>query len=271
MLTRAITAVVLILGFVWVLSAESSFPLAIAMTAVVAGAAYEWARLCKIAPGQATIFAIALGGSFALTMRIVPSGESSNLIVAAFVIGTAFWLSVAPFVLAKGVAPLDRYLIVWALPAILPAGIASIYLGARMLLITIAIAWVADTFAYLGGRAFGRNKLAPRISPGKTWEGAWCGLVAVLIYVWICAAFGYSGLDGPAGLSGWVLLTGAAVLLTVISIVGDLFESALKRHAGVKDSGRLLPGHGGILDRIDSALALLPTAALMLLATRQLQ
>jgi len=267
-LTRAITAVVLILGFIGVLSADSPLPLAIAMTAVVAGAGYEWARLSRRATLAAGMFALVLAGSFALSTRIVATGQSSLFLVAVLAAGSAFWLAVAPLVLARGVAPLERHLLAGGGLAILPAGIASIYLGPRMFLLTIAIAWVADTFAYLGGRALGRRKLAPRISPGKTWEGAGCGMAAVLIYVWVCAVFGYSGMEMPVGIRQWLLLLGAATVLTCISVIGDLFESALKRHAGVKDSGKLLPGHGGILDRIDSALALLPIAALMLVVYR---
>ncbi len=269
-LIRALTAVVLIIGFIGVLSAETSTPLRIAMTAVVAGGAYEWARLSKLVSWRAAVVAALFAGSFAIAIRFVAPHEPTPVVLVALVTGSAFWLLVAPFALVKGVAPLERYLLVSAIPAILPAGIASIYLGPKMFLVTIAIAWVADTFAYLGGRAFGRRKLAPSISPGKTWEGAWCGMVAVLVYAWACAVFGYSGFNAPGDAWAWLLYLGAAVVLTCISVVGDLFESALKRHAGVKDSGKLLPGHGGILDRVDSALALLPVAALMLLVTRQL-
>jgi len=240
------------------------------MTAVVAGGAYEWARLSKLVSWRAAVVAALFAGSFAIAIRFVAPHEPTPVVLVALVTGSAFWLLVAPFALVKGVAPLERYLLVSAIPAILPAGIASIYLGPKMFLVTIAIAWVADTFAYLGGRAFGRRKLAPSISPGKTWEGAWCGMVAVLVYAWACAVFGYSGFNAPGDAWAWLLYLGAAVVLTCISVVGDLFESALKRHAGVKDSGKLLPGHGGILDRVDSALALLPVAALMLLVTRPL-
>jgi phosphatidate cytidylyltransferase len=110
-------------------------------------------------------------------------------------------------------------------------------------------AWIADIFAYFSGRAFGRHKLAPSISPGKTWEGAIGAVVGVALYWVIC----FSGrLDWKETL----LLVGIAVLATVMCILGDLFESLIKRQAGVKDSSNLLPGHGGILDRIDSWLPL---------------
>jgi phosphatidate cytidylyltransferase len=119
----------------------------------------------------------------------------------------------------------------------------------------LVLVWIADTAAYFVGRAWGRRKLAPSISPGKSWEGAIGGVVGAAAYAIICANF-IQGIARPAFLA-------AAVLLAMVSIVGDLFESAAKRQAGVKDSGTLLPGHGGILDRIDSATAVLPLAALL--------
>jgi phosphatidate cytidylyltransferase len=122
-------------------------------------------------------------------------------------------------------------------------------------LLVLVLVWIADTAAYFMGRAWGRRKLAPSISPGKSWEGAIGGVGGAAAYAIICANF-IQGIAWPAFLA-------AAVLLAMVSIVGDLFESAAKRQAGVKDSGTLLPGHGGILDRIDSATAVLPLAALL--------
>ena len=121
--------------------------------------------------------------------------------------------------------------------------------------LVLALTSIADSAAYFVGRAWGRHKLAPSISPGKSWEGAAAGLVAGLAYAIICAAL--------LGQAAWAPWLGGAALLVVMSIVGDLFESAAKRQAEVKDSGSLLPGHGGVLDRIDSATATLPLAALL--------
>jgi phosphatidate cytidylyltransferase len=121
-----------------------------------------------------------------------------------------------------------------------------------LLLAIVGIAIVADTAAYFTGRAFGKHKLAPSISPGKTWEGAVGGAVAVAVYALL--------LPAPEGI-GKLQLIVAALALSVLSVLGDLFESWIKRRAGVKDSSQLLPGHGGILDRIDSQLAVLPVAA----------
>ena len=108
------------------------------------------------------------------------------------------------------------------------------------------------------GRRWGRRKLAPQISPGKTWEGALAGLIAAAAYAMIVSL-----LFAGAQATRMAAFIGAAALLVVVSILGDLFESAAKRHAGVKDSGALLPGHGGILDRIDSACAILPVGVLL--------
>ena len=131
----------------------------------------------------------------------------------------------------------------------------------------MATVWIADTAAYFAGRAFGRRKLAPAISPGKTWEGVYGALAAVAAYalaLWPAArrAGGFDD-SGIAPLAGWIA---AALVLAALSVVGDLFESLLKRQAGVKDSGSILPGHGGILDRIDALLAAMPAAALLSLA-----
>jgi phosphatidate cytidylyltransferase len=132
-----------------------------------------------------------------------------------------------------------------------------------LVLAAMAIVWIADTAAYFSGRAFGRRKLAPEISPGKTWEGVYGALAAVALYTFLLLT-----LAAPAGLANALDASviaasiACALMITGISVIGDLFESLMKRHAGVKDSGNLLPGHGGVLDRIDALLAAMPLAAL---------
>jgi phosphatidate cytidylyltransferase len=126
---------------------------------------------------------------------------------------------------------------------------------------------MADVAAYFGGRAFGRRKLAPSISPGKSWEGVWSGMIGVLVLsgVWLLLDRGlafdspsvFTRLMGRLGLPGFVL---AVLFLTLLSVVGDLFESLVKRSAGAKDSSALLPGHGGVLDRFDALLPVVPAA-----------
>lgn len=174
-----------------------------------------------------------------------------------FGMAAVFWLLVAPLWLARGMN-VDRAdgLLLAGFIVVLPAALAMIWLDARRLLVVLVLVWVADSAAYFVGRAWGRHKLAPAISPGKTWEGAAGGVAGALVYAIICKRF----FDEV----GWAAYLAAAALLALLSIVGDLFESAAKRRAGVKDSGALLPGHGGILDRIDSATAVLPLAALLM-------
>ena len=124
-----------------------------------------------------------------------------------------------------------------------------------MLLSVLAIVWLADIAAYFAGRAFGKRKLAPSISPGKTWAGAWGAVVGVMIY-----GFLVSNWLSPMFQSQTMIFALVLLALTVLSIVGDLFESLLKRNAGIKDSSNILPGHGGILDRIDALLFAAPVA-----------
>jgi phosphatidate cytidylyltransferase len=129
--------------------------------------------------------------------------------------------------------------------------------GAGVLISVMAIVWIADSAAYFSGRAFGRRKLAPRISPGKTWEGVAGALLALLLYGMLM-----NGLQSVASLPLLLLMI---VVLFYFSVLGDLFESWIKRVAGMKDSGTLLPGHGGVLDRIDALTSALPIAAGMLI------
>jgi len=144
----------------------------------------------------------------------------------------------------------------WLLLA--PTGYAAVAVHSfspRLLFATMLLAVIADSAAYFTGRRYGRHKLAPRISPGKSWEGALGAALAVALYVLAIAVF---ALHESAGNS--LRLLGYSFILFVASILGDLFESHAKRQAGIKDSGNWLPGHGGVLDRIDSLAAVLPLA-----------
>ena len=221
---------------------------------IVAAGSYEWARLCQFGKAPAWLYASALAGAFGVIFVL---GRPLALIV--IVAATFFWVIVAPLWLARGVATQHRpALIAAGVVVLVPAGYALAVLEARQVLAALILVWIADTAAYFVGGKWGRRKLAPTISPGKTWEGVWGAVAAAVAYAIICGTF----LLGPVG---WLALAVTAVLLAAISIVGDLFESAAKRQAGVKDSGALLPGHGGIMDRIDSATAVLPVAALLLM------
>jgi phosphatidate cytidylyltransferase len=148
---------------------------------------------------------------------------------------------------------------------LIPTGMAMLDLRAAnpapwWLLGVMGLVWVADISAYFAGRKFGKNKLAPRISPGKTWEGVAGAMLGVLAYV-LCVLY-------VSGMSQNYVLIFFAMTGVMFSVMGDLFESAIKRLAGVKDSGTLLPGHGGLLDRIDALTSTLPLAALTLMLMR---
>lgn len=145
--------------------------------------------------------------------------------------------------------------------------ISALYLHSPLYLLSVmAIVWIADIGAYFAGKAFGKRKLAPSISPGKSWEGAIGGAIAVLVLT--SASVSWPALQDTfaahvQGSLGWGGLIAVMLLVAAASVVGDLFESMLKRRAGMKDSSRLLPGHGGMLDRIDALIPVLPLATLI--------
>ena len=227
-------------------------------------AAHEWARLAAFGRGTEAIFlcllvvAIGLAGWIAGAPASHPSGGSSPAhVVFGFCI--AFWLIVVPCWLWLKIVVRNRWaLVVCGIAVLVPTWLAFAQLqrDPLLLLFLLGVVWIADTAAYLFGRTFGRRKLAPRISPGKTWEGVAGALVTVTVYALILART--TGRNG-----GFLVATFLG--MTIFSIVGDLFESWLKRGAGVKDSGAVLPGHGGVLDRIDGLMAAMPVAALIFL------
>jgi phosphatidate cytidylyltransferase len=176
----------------------------------------------------------------------------------AFAAAALFWVLLVPLWLARRVRADQRLALMPAgVVVLVPAALALALLSPQYVLQVLVLVWIADSAAYFVGRKWGRRKLAPSISPGKTWEGAAGGLLGA-------AAYAIIGSNFVGGNAWWPAYLAVAVLLAILSIVGDLFESAVKRQAGAKDSGALLPGHGGILDRIDSATAVLPVAALLL-------
>jgi phosphatidate cytidylyltransferase len=217
------------------------------MALIVILGGLEWARLCAL---PASAYAGAALAAFALLFWF----DVSN---AVFLLAAVFWIAAVPAWLWLGVKPRQRAALALAgFLVLVPAALAMVSLEPREALLVLAVAWIADTAAYFVGRRWGRRKLAPTISPGKTWEGAVGGLAGALAYAMILSL-----LIAGAQATPMAAFLGAAALLFMVSIAGDLFESAAKRQAGVKDSGALLPGHGGVLDRIDSATAVLPVAA----------
>ena len=228
-------------------------------------AAWEWARLAGHAAPMRVLYcaALALAAASILVWQRSAAGSAEFLFSPAgkllYAAAAAFWLGIAPAWLVFRWRARDPWLLsLIGVIVLLPFWHALVWLQSspRRLLLALSVVWLADTAAYFTGRRFGRHKLAPEISPGKTWEGVGGAAAAVSAY-WVIV---FALLPDPnvrliSGLA-WVLL------VTTLSIVGDLFESWLKRAAGVKDSGRLLPGHGGLLDRVDSLTAVMPLAAL---------
>jgi phosphatidate cytidylyltransferase len=245
--TRLATAAVLVGALLAALFYLPRPGLAIVVGVLVTAAGFEWARLCGLNRAGAAVYAAAVVLLFAAFLYY-------GFYIPAYAAAALFWMLIAPLWLWRGVA--GKGLIVAGFVVLVPAGLAMVALRPLEVVLVVALVSIADTAAYFAGRAWGRRKLAASISPSKTWEGAAGGVAGVLAYAIICGLLA----EGVR----WLPYLAAAALLAVLSIVGDLFESAAKRQAGVKDSGTLLPGHGGVLDRVDSATAALPLAALLL-------
>lgn len=259
---RLATAGALLAGFLAALFLLPSRGFALLVAAVIALAAHEWGRLAGLGTRPSAAYGVVLGVLIAAAAWLpAADGAWRDLLLGA---GALFWLVLAPVWLYRGMGTAGRHARAAAgVVVLLVAGLAAMSLPPVELLLVLGLAWIADTAAYFAGNAYGRHKLAPRLSPGKTWEGVAGAVIATAIYAIICAWPGGPLNAAVHGLQWAAYLAGAALLCTV-SILGDLFESALKRRAGAKDSGALLPGHGGILDRIDSAMPTLPIAALLL-------
>lgn len=269
--TRVVTALLLLAGF---LAALFLLPFAgwLTLASLVAAlGAWEWGGLMKLKrPGRAIYAAISMGLNLLLGWLAfdVDTGlvRLSPILMGLFVLAGLFWLLIVPFWLkAKWKAETSLPMLLAGWTVLVPACLALVQLRAvhpLLLLACVAAVWVADIAAYFSGRCFGRHKLAPAISPGKTWEGVIGAFAGVMVFglaaAWIAGIF-------PGKSSGFLVLAGLLPVLTAVSILGDLFESLLKRQAGVKDSGSILPGHGGVLDRIDSLTSTLPLAGLAVL------
>ncbi len=268
--TRVITAAILLALLLPILFFMPALTWAGVTLLLLATGGWEWARMVKLKQPLLLAALILVLGLACLGLRQtgVWSVTTSTVIYA---LATIFWLLVAPLWMKR-----KRDLLRWY--AMAPFVLLSAWLalvearaqGIAFMLTLMLLVWLADIGAYFAGKRFGKHKLAPAISPGKTWEGVAGGLLAGLaLSLWL--GLSAAGVDsyfghlaprlGPAGL---IL---AVVMLVALSIVGDLFESLLKRQAGVKDSSGLLPGHGGVLDRIDALLPVLPVAMLLYLTS----
>ena len=269
---RVITAVVLLALLLPALFAASPWPFALLTLALIAAAAWEWARLNGVASvaalGPGALLAIA-GGWAVYTGSVTRVPVLLWWIVAGlWVAGGALALRGGPAAWPNAPAVLRLALGLLALWAAWLALVQARVIGVNFVLSVLCLVWVADIGAYFAGRRFGRRKLAPSISPGKSWEGVWGGLAGVLLLaaLWILVLDRRLPIDTLSLYTrlqsqwGWIVLVPLVLCLGAMSVVGDLFESLVKRAAGAKDSSRLLPGHGGVLDRIDALLPTLPIA-----------
>ena len=255
---RAITALFLVAGFALVLFALPPVAATLAFAAIAALAAWEWGGLMRQDQPARVMYAFVL-----LLFCWQITVAAPQLVPVLLVVSAVFWILVVPlwFRFKWTLAGNDFFGYLLGALVILPtwAAMAALHaMSAWLLLAAMALVWVADIAAYFTGRAFGRHKLAPAISPGKTWEGVAGAVIGVMIYGAI--VLNYSPLAGHVPLAAPLLVL-LLLLLTAVSVLGDLFESLLKRQAGIKDSSNLLPGHGGVLDRIDALTSTLPLAA----------
>lgn len=263
---RVITAVILLVLLLLALFALPDAGWALLVIVMVMQGASEWSRLAKFSGGKANAFwgltlvmmigLVWFDANYTLEQQALPH-------VLVYALSAVLWLVIVPTWLMAGwkvEQPSLMALVGWIV--LIPTGLAMMDLrgGHPMWLLgMMGLVWMADIAAYFAGRKFGKNKLAPSISPGKTWEGVAGAMLGVSVYVilaWSFSGFSFAVLP--------VLLV-ASWCWVGLAVFGDLFESAIKRQAGVKDSGALLPGHGGLLDRIDALTSTLPLAALAIL------
>jgi len=267
--TRVATALVLVPATLAALFLLPPAGWAAVTLAVIVIASLEWSRLCALhGIARAVLVGLVLVVGVLLLVRyrdMLDHGWPPAVLLAACGIATLFWALVAPVWLRERwrmTSPAVSAIV--GAVVLLGAWVALVHLQAQSgwrVLAAMAVVWIADTAAYFTGRALGRHKLAPAISPGKTWEGVAGGLVAVAAYAIVLLVAMREHVAGGAGwIAGWFVV---ALAVAGLSVVGDLFESLLKRHAGMKDSGNILPGHGGILDRIDALIAAMPPLALV--------
>ncbi len=270
---RILTALALLAVLLPALFYPSPTPFCAVALVMISAAAWEWGRLNGSSAGASIgIAAVAV----ALCGLSWANGLLARNLLQVWIIAGAAWVLLGAWLLTAGVAGWQR------IPRMvrLAGGVIALWvawlaiaharvLGINFLLSVLALVWAADIFAYFSGRTWGRHKLAPAISPGKSWEGVWGGMVGVVVLALAWAAADAHWKPGVASLYthlqnrgvGFLIL--GAVFLAAMSVVGDLVESLFKRSAGVKDSSGLLPGHGGVLDRVDALLPTLPLAMML--------
>jgi phosphatidate cytidylyltransferase len=232
------------------------------IVAMIMQGAVEWSLLSGYSNTQRNFYLVlCLLLMLLLLWANIDTNSLYHYQLPIYAIAAFLWFVVVPVWLFTGLKVRNSVIMAltgWAV--LIPTGLAMMDLRAYspwVLLFVMSLVWVADIAAYFTGRKFGKHKLAPSISPGKTWEGVAGAVLGVTLYtvlVWLVKPMGMLTIILPA-----------ACLLVALAVMGDLFESAIKRQAGVKDSGALLPGHGGLLDRIDALTSTLPLAAMAML------
>lgn len=268
--SRVITAVIMLVLLLAALFYLPPLGWSVLVLVMVMQGTAEWTHLAELSSRNAKIYwAITLVFMLALLAWDANNNAQQQLTthLLVYLFSAVLWLVVVPAWLMLGLKvkqPVLMACVGWMV--LIPTGLAMIDLREAapspwVLLFVMGLVWIADSAAYFAGRKFGKTKLAPSISPGKTWEGVAGAMLGVSIYVALVWTF-------SAEFSRLQMLP--ALMITawwwvVLAVMGDLFESAIKRQAGVKDSGTLLPGHGGLLDRIDALTSTLPLAALALL------
>jgi phosphatidate cytidylyltransferase len=268
---RVITALILVAFLLPALAAPQVWPFALLSLLLIGAAGWEWARLNDVSGAPAVVLGLVVAGLCGTALWAGWGDSTPGLIwwaaMLIWVLGGAYAIRGGPAAwpqtprLVRLVVGLALLWTAWL------ALTAAKTIGVNFILSTFCLVWAADIAAYFGGRAFGRRKLALAISPGKSWEGVWSGMLGALIlaafWLWLDMVFKmdslslYGRLYGRLGAIGMVLVV---VFLCAMSVVGDLFESLVKRSAGAKDSSALLPGHGGVLDRVDALLPVFPIA-----------
>lgn len=269
--TRIITAIVLLAVLLPAMFATSPWPFALLTLVMIGAGGWEWARLNSLSQVPALGFGAAIAGTCAFTLLALGFSAPPNW---CWWLAAGLWVLGGAYALRSGVKG-------WPLiPQLLRMGLGAVALwaawlaiaqakavGLNYLLSIFCLVWIADIAAYFGGRTMGRRKLAPAISPGKSWEGVWTGMAGVLLLsvFWTAVIEQQFKVDSPSLFQllqrqGWPVSTLALLFLSGMSVVGDLFESLIKRAVGAKDSSQLLPGHGGVLDRVDALLPVFPLA-----------
>ncbi len=272
---RVFTAVVLLALLLPALFAAVAWPFALLTLVMIAAAGWEWGRLNDAGTALSLVFGALLAAACAAALM---AGWTLQAPSAVWWAATLIWVLGGVWALKAGPRgwPLLPRAARWALGllALWTAWLAlasAKTLGINFILSVFCLVWVADIAAYFGGRAFGKRKLAPAISPGKSWEGVWFGMAGALGLglFWMLGIDHWVKVDSASLYShvcsrlGWIGFALVVAFLAAMSVVGDLVESLVKRSAGAKDSSGLLPGHGGVLDRIDALLPVFPLALAM--------